>query len=193
VKRLIVHPELCKYVQKVDLGRWSTLDTLYYYREEGEHADETDFDAVHTEPNLQHIELEQCCLRTEEVQTLLQACTNLKSFPYRSGGDAIGVWNPSPAKIVELLDPFKYVLERLCICINIERCEGWSNQQQPQRIQSIAHMTALKVVGTSPDIWHGAGHENVWKFLDKTFRLRRRQDRANHSELFALLSCSLLG
>jgi hypothetical protein len=116
---------------------------------------------------LQHIELEGCCLRTMELRTLLQACSGLKSFLYSSGSRETGLWGPSPTTVIELLEPFQDSLEKLSLNINVDRCEDWPDRRyQPKLIGSLAHMTALTVSDTVPEIWHGVGNGQIWEFAE---------------------------
>jgi hypothetical protein len=104
--------------------------------------------------NLKRIELENCCLQTSDLQTFLTACTSVRHFLYTSGNREVGPWSPSPGRIIKLLEPFRDTLEWLILDLNVHHFEG-RNENQFNLIQSLAHMTALKVLVTTPEMWHG--------------------------------------
>jgi hypothetical protein len=118
---------------------------------------------------LQHIELDRCCLRSEDLSTLLQACTDLKSFLYSSGKPEIGRSCPSPATIAELLEPFKHSLEKLSLDVNLDRCEARTDRYQPKLMGSLAHMTALTVLDTVAEIWHDFAEGRIQASAERVY------------------------
>jgi hypothetical protein len=102
---------------------------------------------------LKRIELENCCLQTSDLRTILTACTSVRHFLYTSGNRGVGPWSPSPGRIIKLLEPFRDTLECLILDLNVHRYEG-RDENQFDLIQSLAHMTALKVLVTTPEMWH---------------------------------------
>ncbi|KAL6710349.1 hypothetical protein ACN47E_009295 [Coniothyrium glycines] len=110
---------------------------------------------LHLKPNisdLRYLDLQDCCLKVADLGALLQACRGLTTFMY-SGKIHDSEWSsPSPAKMVELLHPFRNTLEVLSLEIDIDTYEGW-DLFQPELIDSLAHMTALKILDTTPEMW----------------------------------------
>jgi hypothetical protein len=104
--------------------------------------------------NLKRIELENCCLQTSDLRTFLTACTSVRHFLYTSGNRQVGPWSPSPARIINLLEPFRDTLEWLILDLDVHHYED-RDENQSDLIQSLAHMTALKVLVTTPEMWHG--------------------------------------
>jgi hypothetical protein len=102
---------------------------------------------------LQRIELENCCLRASDLRSLLQGCCSLRSFLYTSRRCEVGPWSPSPAKFVELLRPHETTLHALILDVDIERYEDKTDDRLAL-IQSLTHMTALRVLVTAPEMWH---------------------------------------
>jgi hypothetical protein len=103
--------------------------------------------------NLKRIELENCCLQTSDLRTFLTACTSVRHFLYTSGNREVGPWSPSPGRIIKLLEPFRDTLEGLILDLNVNHYEG-RDENQFDLIPSLAHMTALKVLVTTPEMWH---------------------------------------
>lgn len=102
---------------------------------------------------LERIELENCCLRASDLRSLFQGCCSLKSFLYTSRTCEVGPWSPSPAKFVELLRPHENTLHALILDLDIDRYEDKTDDRLAL-IQSLAHMTALRVLVTAPEMWH---------------------------------------
>jgi hypothetical protein len=100
---------------------------------------------------------------------LLQACTDLKSFLYSSGKPEIGRSCPSPATIAELLEPFKHSLEKLSLDVNLDRCEARTDRYQPKLMGSLAHMTALTVLDTVAEIWHGVAEGRIQASAERVY------------------------
>jgi hypothetical protein len=72
---------------------------------------------------------------------------------YTSGSCEVGPGSPSPGRIIKLLEPFRDILEQLILEVNVHHYEG-RDENQFDLIQSLAHMTALKVLVTTPEMWH---------------------------------------
>lgn len=109
--------------------------------------------------NLKNLRLESCYLESSDIQALLQACPSLKSFFYTSGFIPHARMRiPSPAKMVELLKPFENKLENLHLDLDINQYED-EHEVDPELIQSLAHMTALKLLCTTTDNWYIMGEE----------------------------------
>ncbi|RYN64906.1 hypothetical protein AA0119_g11472 [Alternaria tenuissima] len=109
---------------------------------------------------LERIELENCCLRASDLRSLLQGCRGLKSFLYTSRRCEVGPWSPSPAKFVELLRPHETTLHALILDLDIHRYEDKTDDRLAL-IQSLAHMTALRVLVTAPEMWHSVAVEDT--------------------------------
>jgi hypothetical protein len=108
---------------------------------------------------LERIELENCCLRASDLRSLLQGCYSLKSFLYTSKRCEIGPWSPSPATFVELLRPHETTLHTLILDLDVQ----WHEDKTEDRlalIRSLAHMTALRVLVTAPEMWHCVAAED---------------------------------
>ncbi|KAH5277195.1 hypothetical protein HBI70_095320 [Parastagonospora nodorum] len=95
------------------------------------------------------LQLKSCCLKINDLQTLIQACPELKSFYYYSGEDAQGPYGPSPAGMIRILEPLKDSLEELWL--NLDTLDA--DLDDDFRIRSLTHFTALKTLDTSADMW----------------------------------------
>jgi hypothetical protein len=102
---------------------------------------------------LERVELENCCLGESDLQSLLRSCTGLKSFLYTSRKCEVGPWSPSPAAFVELLRPHQTTLHSLILDVEAQRYDDKTDNKLAL-IHSLAHMTALKVLVTAPEMWH---------------------------------------
>ncbi|KAJ5047754.1 hypothetical protein J3E74DRAFT_295642 [Bipolaris maydis] len=102
---------------------------------------------------LERIELENCCLRVSDLQSLLQCCSGLRSFLYTTRRCGLRPWSPSPADFVELLRPHETTLHTLILDVDVHYYEDKVDQRRAL-IQSLSHMTALKVLVTAPEMWH---------------------------------------
>ncbi|RAR02104.1 ring finger domain protein [Stemphylium lycopersici] len=107
---------------------------------------------------LQHIELESCTLHVLDLRALLDACCRLRSFLYTTADLGVGSSRFSPGRLVGLLEAHKNTLEYLVFDLDIHRAESTSSNQI-DLIQSLSHMTALKVLVTPPEMWYGVGAE----------------------------------
>lgn len=96
--------------------------------------------------------LKYCMLRTVDLSNLIQACSGLKSLFYYKGEYEGGPHNLSPAKVIELLAPLKNSLEELSLDLDVEWHEN-IDSQVTSRISSLSHMTALKILDTTPEMW----------------------------------------
>lgn len=95
------------------------------------------------------LELKSCCLKIDDLQTLIQACPGLKSFYYYNGDDAQGPYGPSPAEMIRILEPLKDSLEELWLDLDTLDAD----LDDDFRICSLTHFTALKTLDTSADMW----------------------------------------
>ena len=103
--------------------------------------------------NLERLELENCSLGVLELQLLLRSCSGLKHFLYTSRRCEVGPWSPSPAAFVELLRPHQTTLHSLILDVEAHRYDDKTDNKLTL-IHSLAHMTALKVLVTAPELWH---------------------------------------
>lgn len=108
---------------------------------------------VSTTLALERIELENCCLRASDLQSLLQCCNGLRSFLYTNRRCGLRPWSPSPADFVELLRPYETTLHTLILDVDVDHYED-KVDQRGALIHSLSHMTALKVLVTAPEMWH---------------------------------------
>ena len=101
---------------------------------------------------IRELDLHNCCLQVSDMKILLQACPQLKGFYYTGGTRETGLYSPSPAKMIELLYPFRDTLQVLSLELDIDEHENWTPMENGL-IQSLAHMTALKILDTTPEMW----------------------------------------
>jgi hypothetical protein len=92
-------------------------------------------------------------MKTDDLRNLIQACPRLTSFYYHCGSESQGPHNPSPAKMIELLEPLKDSLEALSLELESEYTEDGSIEVHDGRLDSLAHMTALQILDTSAEMW----------------------------------------
>ena len=138
--------------------------------------------------NLKMLELRFCALKTSDLQILLEACPKLKTLRYISGDQHVGSSNPSPAKVIELLQPFQSTLEELWLNLDVERYEN-KNHKPADLILSMSHMTALKRLSTTPEMWHvveADAYNNV-KDVDLPYERRLRLRLPPNLEVLNLL------
>jgi hypothetical protein len=108
---------------------------------------------------LEQIELENCCLQEPDLRSLLQGCPLLKSFLYTGRRCEAGSWSPSPAEFVELLRSHETTLHTLILDLDVHPHEHKHGHRLPL-IRSLAHMTGLKVLVTTPEMWHSVAVQN---------------------------------
>lgn len=109
---------------------------------------------------LERVELENCCLRASDLQPLLRSCSGLRNFLYTSRRREAAPFSPSPAEFVELLKPLQNTLEGLILDVEVHRNEGKTDDKLAL-IHSLAHMTALKVLVTTPEMWRSGTVEDA--------------------------------
>lgn len=96
--------------------------------------------------------LKDCMFRTVDFGNLIQACTRLKSLFYYKGEFEDGPHNPSPATVIDLLEPLKDTLEELFLDLDGALHEQ-AEFQHTHLIKSLSHMTTLKILDTHAEMW----------------------------------------
>ncbi|KNG52860.1 hypothetical protein TW65_09315 [Stemphylium lycopersici] len=107
---------------------------------------------------LQHVELESCALHVLDLRALLDACCRLRSFLYTTADRGVGSSRLSPGRLAGLLEAHRNTLEYLVFDLDIHPSESTSGNQL-DLIQSLSHMTALRVLVTPPEMWYGVEAE----------------------------------
>ncbi|KAF1846507.1 uncharacterized protein K460DRAFT_417571 [Cucurbitaria berberidis CBS 394.84] len=102
--------------------------------------------------HVRSLHMELCCLNISDMQNLLLACTGLKLFYYSAGNADVALRSPSPAKMIELLQPLKDSLEVLSLDLSPLWYEDYRGGGD-KRLRSLTHMTALKLLDISAEMW----------------------------------------
>jgi hypothetical protein len=97
---------------------------------------------------LTKLEMDNCSLRKVDMQVLLNAATSLRSLLYWTGPR-----NFTASDLIELIGPLKDALEELYL----EVMPFWPDREEEDesdgRLSTLSHLTALKVLDTTPEMW----------------------------------------
>ncbi|KAJ4346708.1 uncharacterized protein N0V89_010640 [Didymosphaeria variabile] len=122
--------------------------------------------------NLKKLELIKSCLRFTDLGCLLNACPNLTSFQFTEDLEA-GAYTISPSTVIKLLEPLKDTLQQLILDLTVHEQEfdddSDDDDDNRDHIDSLAHLTSLKLLSVTPEIWRGVEME----YLRMDFTLDR--------------------
>jgi hypothetical protein len=102
-------------------------------------------------PNLTRFEMVQCALTREDMETIINACSELCSLRYYTADEEIGPWNFTPLELIDILNPLKETLKELRL--GILPYNGRGNWTSGERIQSLSQFTSLRILDTQNIMW----------------------------------------
>ncbi|KAH8724892.1 hypothetical protein GQ44DRAFT_707980 [Phaeosphaeriaceae sp. PMI808] len=122
--------------------------------------------------NITKLEMISSALTKSDMSTLIRACRNLKSLHYYTDSEETGPYNFGPQDLIDILYPLKDTIEELYI----EIIPYWADVL-PERIYSLSHFTALRVLDSLPAMWDRMVDEDYdtdWRPLSDEYRLSTR-------------------
>jgi hypothetical protein len=106
--------------------------------------------------------LKRCDVNADDFRSLLLSCPGLKSLYFHCGTEELSQ-SPTPAAVIELLEPLEATLEVLSLDFDMTRghCEIWDTDKEDHRLDSLSHMTALRTLDTTAEMWKGVDPDEL--------------------------------
>jgi hypothetical protein len=138
--------------RKLETGKFCVASSWYRTLSEPE-PDPSHILPVNIQPQslncMRTLELKHCCLTASDLRGLIAACPRLESFCYHVGTMAEGTPGPSPAPVIEILEPLKDTLKELYLDVPIV----FDDDRKVPEIGSLKHMNALEILDTAAAMW----------------------------------------